>query len=957
MLACGFAIGAMLLAAILLHRQVQLHRLLEITQRANDTAGVSVWEWDLAAKTVRIHSGDDFLSRSGNRTVFPADDYVQVVHPEERDDWIRYFTTQLNDRSVTQLSRRYRILCNGMVRYIQFCGRVQRNARGRALRVIGVDWDVTAEATALAELQEQAKQLRDAELRLERASLSSAECHWDVDFRTGQRWYSSSCTALLGYSPAELLKMSEGLCSLMTPASRAEHDEVLNAHLQTGGDYEVVIAMRTAGGDVRWFHLKGKVEVLEDGSVRASGSIRDVHEQKLAEDALREARAHLERAILGTQDALFESDFARDSLWLSPRVYEVLGYSEGEIPLYARGFGKLMHPDDLPDVRRTLESLTDGTSLDLEQRMRKKDGTWIWVRTRARVERGPQGNLVRVSGSFHDITEARAAREELVRATARAEDANRAKSAFLATMSHEIRTPMNGILGMTGMLLDTPLDRVQRDYAETIRSSAESLLRILNDVLDFSKIEAGKLDIEYIELDLHNTVEGVGALLALEAAAKNLELIVDVAPDVPRYVRGDPQRIRQCLLNLVSNAIKFTAAGEVKVTVSRTPAAAGGDRVRFEVRDTGIGIAPEVLRTLFQPFTQADSSTTRKFGGTGLGLSIVHRLVGLMHGECGANSVIGQGSTFWFELPLTAVQKTVALSALPGLACSILLVEENATARSVLARQLSRHGYQVIAVANSDEACQVLAREETPPIYVVLIDAQLHDESGIQLGRRIVEACQLGLNGGHVPRLVLLTALDRSAELQRLADLGFSAYLGKPVSERELLACLETVLSHDTQEWQIRTQPIAIGGVARAHALPPQDRAVLVVEDNTINQRVAQSFLQRLGCEVHIAENGLEAVELIAKGEMNFGLILMDMQMPVMDGVEATRRIRELERYGRRTPIVALTANAMADQLQHCLEAGMDDYLTKPLEMARLRDVVERFMPSERPAARASTNN
>ena len=802
-------------------------------------------------------------------------------------------------------------------------------------------------AAVSAAVLRQLRRVRAAERRLERASLSSLEGHWEYDFERMMRWHSASFRALLGYEAREMFGPIEQSGVNTHPDDRAIVAEAVSQHRRNGIAIDIVVRMRTASGSYRWMHMKGGVAERDarGEALRIAGAAQDVHEQKLAEDELRDVRARFERAVQGTQDGLWEIDFSADRarVWLSPRLHELLGFQDGELGDDPQVLRRRTHPEDQPIADEAVQRQhQEGVPLDLEVRMLTRGGEYRWFRMRGSPGFDAAGRLIRASGSMQDVTEARAAREALVGASQAAQAASHAKSAFLATMSHEIRTPMNGIIGMTALLLDTVLGRVQREYAEAIRTSANSLLAIINDILDFSKIEAGKLEIESLEMDLRGNVEEVGSMMAVQAAMKNLELVVDVAPEVPQCVRGDAHRIRQCLVNLVSNAIKFTSAGEIVVEVRMSERPDASALVRFEVRDTGVGISAQARAELFQPFTQADSSTTRRFGGTGLGLSIVKRLVELMGGEVGVASEVGRGSTFWFALPLRAVEPSGRMKAPPAQAIGgrILIVDDNATNRRVLSGHLAGGPFEVQTAAGPTEALELMRRAagESRPFDAVLIDFQMPEMDGAMLGERIAAEPRLSS-----ARLVLLTSLDRKDDHARFVSMGFAAYLTKPVRARELRECLQHVLAHGGGEWNTGTHALAARGTLENVAAQRQyGGRVLVVEDNPVNQKVAQRFLERLGCTVRVAANGAEAVE--ACSSERFDLVLMDMQMPVMDGISATRAIRARASRGARTPIVALTANVLAGQFQSCIDAGMDDVLAKPLEPARLQEVLERFL-------------
>ncbi len=704
-----------------------------------------------------------------------------------------------------------------------------------------------------------------------------------------------------------------------------------------------------AAGRARATELEARVAERTAELERANSSMmEEIAERQRAERALRGSEERFRQMAENIGEVVWLSDAEfRGFLYVNP-AYEVIWKRTCQ-SLYDRPLSFLegIHPDDRPRIKAIMRRQGHRSELEEEYRVKRPDGSvrWVWARNYpVRDEAGQHNGMV---GIIQDITERKQAEEAAVAARTAAEAATRAKSEFLANMSHEIRTPMNGILGMTELVLDTALSLEQREYLEMVASSADALLTVINDILDFSKIEAGKFELDPGLLDLRDCLGDAMRTLGLRAFQKGLELAFDIAPDVPDALIGDGGRLRQVLVNLVGNAVKFTERGEILVTVER--AWWDGEEVglRFAVADTGIGVPPERQSAIFSPFEQADGSTTRKYGGTGLGLSISCRLVEMMGGKIELESRVSEGSTFSF-IARFGVRSVEDLEA--DLATSeefrdlpVLIVDDNATNRRILRTMVAQWDMRPTTAEDGRSALLQLRRAATAcePFRLVLVDAMMPEMDGFAFAGRAREEW----TPAELP-IIMLSSAGPQGDVARCRELGM-IFLTKPVKQSDLQRMIAGVLSAGTAA-------VARPPSARPEPAPPSPSPgrlrVLVAEDIAVNQTLAVRLLAKQGHKAVVVGDGRQALDALEGG--GFDLVLMDVQMPVLDGLEATRLLRQRERRsGGHVPVIAMTAHAMRGDRERCLEGGCDDYVAKPMRFRELAAAIERCLARSRPPA------
>ena len=993
--ASGEVIGAMAIVSDNSARK-EAEQALHLTQtglaEAQALAHMGSWEYERATQKVTWSEEMFRLLDFEPAVQAPSvESYMTRIHPDERQEMSQMFSEAIHQGHEYETDRRI-LLTDGSIRILHALTKPVLNAEGRVVKLVGTMMDVTAqknmESALRSAYEEMEQRVQERTADLQAANEHLRESHKSLQL-SEKRFRSlleqsplstqifSSAGAVLQINPA--LSQLSGLAledfaqyNIFDDEQLVEKGVMSYIHRGFAGEAltlpPVLYQGRQSFPDApeettteQW--LRAFIYPVKDDAERIQEVVlihEDITEQMQAEVALREKEAQF-RFMADSMPQIVWSAAPDGALdYYNQRWYDYTGLTFEQTKDW--GWEKVLHPDDLAVcIAHWTRCFTTGADYEVEYRFhRAEDSAYRWHLGRAKPMRDAKGSILKWYGTCTDIDDYKRTQEsleeiqedlegrvlqrtaelaaqtnelatqtqELEKARDSAQASAQAKSEFLANMSHEIRTPMNGVIGMTGLLLETPLSADQLDYAQTIRSSGESLLTIINDILDFSKIEAGKLTMEITDFSLREALEDVAEMLAPRAQAAGLEILSHVPAEVPEHLRGDPGRIRQIMTNFVGNALKFTPQGEVVLEARVLQESASEATVRLSVRDTGIGIPHSRQEAIFESFTQVDGSTTRRYGGTGLGLTICRQLTHLMGGRIGVESELGKGSTFWVELSLPKQPAPKAARPAGGLSGRrVLIVDDNEVNRRILREQLQSWGCRTVETASGAEALTALRNAQSDPFGLALLDMMMPDMDGVETAHAI----QAEPQGKHLP-LVLLSSAGNHAGSAGGAETGFAAALVKPVRQSHLFNTLTTLLAEQKDE---RPPEERYSKTVAETQAEPLGLRVLLAEDNTTNQKLALRLLGKWGCRTNAVANGWEVLEALAL--MPYDVVLMDVQMPVMDGLEATAQIRRREAgLGRRIPIIAMTANAMEGDRECCLQAGMDDYLSKPIRPQEL---------------------
>ncbi|MGS0676330.1 PAS domain S-box protein [Shewanella sp. 125m-1] len=806
---------------------------------------------------------------------------------------------------------------DGSIHWVHEKGNAIYGDDGHVLWFDGSINDITSSKLAQEEIAQSQQQL---ETITESIPSTVYQLHWCSNTERKFTFLSNACIATLGLHRDEVLNNFDQVAERIISEDHSRIIEALAGKSSKGLRWTEEFRYRHPIGDIRWLQAGAHGSVLADGCITWNGYLMDITDRKKIDKELEDREAHFRALFDNAGIGIVNVDERGSILDCNEQFSQYMQVATSE--LKGRSFFDYQYSEDRDDAKALFRELTENgnDSITTEVRLLNDSGELMWMDLTLTRLQDKQGESKSVVLSMADITSLKQLSVELQQAKDSADAASKAKSDFLANMSHEIRTPMNAIIGMSQLCLQTHLDKKQLNYVEKIDRASQSLLGIINDILDFSKIEAGKLDIESVPFQLDTMLEDLSDMFSAKAADKQLELLFAVAPNIPRHLEGDPLRLSQVLINLMNNAIKFTEQGEILLSISQLAQADDDILLKFSVRDSGIGLTEEQRNKLFKSFSQADTSTTRKYGGTGLGLAISKQLVELMGGEIGVDSQFGNGSTFHFTVRLNIADKKLLKVSQEVEGMRILVADDNATARDILRSTLESMGFEVDTVRSGFEAVERCKNQDYP---VALIDWLMPEMNGVEAATKIIS------ENSNPPKVLLVSAHANEAFIEQIEQSDIAGYITKPISASRLLDGIMLSLGKNGA-MPVRRKGCDVNQQLLAQL---QGKRILLVEDNEMNQEVATEFLEQVGVVLSIAENGQVALDKLALH--TFDLVLMDCQMPVMDGYQATQELRKIPQLAN-LPVIAMTANAMAGDREMCLRAGMNDHIAKPIEVSLL---------------------
>ena len=906
-----------------------------------DFMKIGFWEWEMESGAIVWDKVmyEIFGYNYGYEVSY--NDYKNVLHPEDAERIEKELTDVINTPG-NEFRGTFRIILDdGTLKHVRAVAKAYRNEDGIATKMVGLNWDVTNEI----ELEERYRFILDAiEMGV-----------WDWDIESEVMTWNENMYSLYGFEKDEKFSNMENFQAALHPSDVKRVGNEVDFTINTPGvEFESTFRIIKNEKDIRYIQAFSKAYRNEAGlATRMVGLNRDITKEKELEEESKELSEKYELILNNTKVGVWDWDIKSNKISRSRTILELFEAPDNSDENFDTTFGRFtekVHPEDLKKLESDMEKIRSGKIENFESEIRiiTSNGTTKHLKSVVNNEKDDDGNLIRIYGIFLDNTKIKEYEKELIKQKEKAEAANRSKSEFLANMSHEIRTPMNAIMGLTYLTQKTELDNKQKDYLDKIQKSSTSLLGILNDILDFSKVEAGKIELENIEFEIDDVLESVSDIVTAKAAEKGLEVIFSIDQDVPRYIVSDPLRIKQIILNLCSNAVKFTEHGEIILKIEKVASELNDVELKITISDTGIGINENQIGNLFKTFTQADSSTTRKYGGSGLGLAISKNLVDLLGGKIGVTSEYGKGSNFFFTFMCKVSNQNINNSRTPHVdlvGMKVLVCDDNESLREFFQDILTSFSFEVTTVDNGYDAIKEIQYSNPKPYDLILMDWKMPDLDGIET---INEINKLKLS--RIPTIIMVTAYAKEEVLQKSDEIKFDAFLSKPVTPSALYDSI-------VELFEPKIGTVASNGSKTINNDEKYEifsgKKVLLVEDNEINQLVAKELLNNEGILVDIANNGDEAIFMSHK--KNYDIVLMDLHMPEKDGYDAALGIRE-KYSSEELPIIAMTADAMSGVKEKCLKVGMNGFITKPVKAERLYHILSKWL-LKKPNYEASIDN